>query len=81
MLKNLNNGLYKTGTFGTNQKYFNLKRSFINGKLYNEFDYIRIEIDGENFKFIYDFAEIFTDLFFSKKILPNELSKWRYEKV
>ena len=77
LLKNLDNGLNKTGTFGSNPKYCNIRMSFVNGKLRNEFEYIRLEVDGKDFKYIYDFKELFNVLFFNKKKLPDELEKWK----
>ena len=59
--------------------YPNFKMSFINGKHFDEFEYIKIDIEGNDFKCIYDFANIFSKLFFIDKLLPNELSKWKYE--
>lgn len=65
--------------FFISPNYPNIKMSFINGKQNDEFEYIRIQIDGKELKPIYDFANLFSKLFFEEKILPNEYAKWKYE--
>ena len=79
LAKNLQIGFSKFSWFSTASKYSNLQLSFINGKNENEFEYIKFQIDGNDFKNNYDFAQLFCDLFFNKEFLPNELAKWRYE--
>lgn len=65
--------------FFMSQDYSNIKMSFLNGKQNDEFEYFKIQIDGNDFKPIYDFANLFSELFFEEKLLPNELAKWKYE--
>jgi hypothetical protein len=79
LTKNLQIGFSKFSWFSTANKYSDLKLSFINGKNETEFEYIKFQIDGNNFKNNYDFAHLFCELFFDKEFLPNELAKWKYE--
>lgn len=79
LTKNLQIGLSKLNWFSTASKYSNLRLSFINGKNEIEFEYIKFQIVGDDFKNNYDFEHLFCDLFFNKEILPNELAKWKYE--
>lgn len=78
LIENIEIGLDELWFF-MSQNYPNIKMSFINGKQNEEFEYLRIEIDGKEFKPIYDFANLFSNLFFEEKILPNEYAKWKYE--
>ena len=77
--KNLQFGLSKLSWFSTANKYSNLRLSFINGKNETEFEYIKFQINGNDFKNNYDFAHLFCHLFFEKELLPNELAKWKFE--
>ena len=79
LTKNLQFGFSKFSWLSTATKYSNLRLSFINGKNETEFEYIKFQIDGNDFKNNYDFAHLFCDLFFEKELLPNELAKWKYE--
>lgn len=79
LTNNLQIGFSKFSWFSNASKYANLRLSFINGKNENEFEFIKFQIDGNDFKNNYDFAHLFCDLFFNKEILPNELAKWKYE--
>ncbi len=79
LTKNLQIGFSKFSWFSTANKYSNLRLSFINGKNETEFEYIKFQIDGNNFKNNYDFAHLFCELFFDKEFSPNELAKWKYE--
>ncbi len=65
--------------FFMSPNYPNIKFSFISGKPKNEFEYLKIEINGNDFKYVYDFANLFSRLFFEEKLLPNEYEKWKYE--
>lgn len=78
LLKNLKISLSELWFF-MSPNYPNIKMSFINGKKLNEFEYLKIEINGEEFKSIYDFSNLFSFLFFEEKLLPNEYAKWKYE--
>lgn len=82
----IKNWLSENLTIGLSDLWFfmspnnpNIKLSFINGKLNDEFEYLRININGEEFKSVYDFANLFSKLFIEEKILPNEYAKWKYE--
>lgn len=76
--ENLKMGLNNLWFF-MSPNYPNIKLSFVNGKLNDEFENLKIEIDGNEFKPIYDFANLFSKLFFEEKLLPNEYVKWKYE--
>jgi len=78
LIENLKIGLNELWFF-MSPNYPNIKVSFINGKRNDNFEYLKIEIEGNEFKPIYDFANLFSNLFFEEKILPNEYAKWKYE--
>lgn len=75
---NIKNGLDNLWYF-MSLDYPNIRIRFSKGKFNGEYEDLFVEIDGLEFKPIYDFANLFAKLFFEDKLLPNEYEKWKFE--
>lgn len=78
LVRNLHMGLNDLWFF-MSPNYSDYIVGFANGKKNDRFEYLRIKINGKEFKSIYNFANLFATLFFEDKILIKEMEKWKYE--
>lgn len=60
-------------------QYLDVQISINTGKVDGEYFPLTIKIKGENFKNSYDFDKVYDELFFTKKILPEEYELWAVE--